>query len=110
MATALSRISSPTTLLYLLVLITQIGRGIYLGLQIEPSGAFTLLSWVALLWIVGWWLRADSRKRGIAWVYDMGFFLNIAWPLIMPYYLVKSRGPGGYSLSWVSPALTLARL
>lgn len=25
----------------------------------------------------------------------MGLFLNIAWPFIMPYYLVKTRGVKG---------------
>lgn len=95
MATAFSRISSPTTLLYSFVVIAQIARGIYLGRQIEPSGAFTPLYWAAFLWIIGWWLRTDSRKRGVASVYDMGFFLCIAWPLVMPYYLVKTRGAKG---------------
>ena len=93
--TVLSRIASPTILLYSVVLITQIARGIYLGEQIEPPGAFTLLYWLAFLWIIGWWLRTDSRKRGVASVYDMGFFLYIGWPLVMTYYLVKTRGAKG---------------
>jgi hypothetical protein len=50
---------------------------------------------VALLWIIGWWLRADSRKHQVAWVHDMGLFLIIAWPFILPYYLIKSRGAWG---------------
>lgn len=44
---------------------------------------------------MGWWLLRDSRKRGVAWVYDTGFFLSIAWPVVMPYYLLKSRGLKG---------------
>jgi hypothetical protein len=95
MATVLSRILSPTALLYLFVVIDQIAQGIYAGVEAEPPGAFTLMSWVALLWIVGWWLRVDSRKRRVAWVHDMGLFLMMAWPFIMPYYLIKSRGARG---------------
>ena len=95
MVTVLSRIASPTILLYMFVVITQIGFGIYYGSQVEPPPAYTLLYALALLWIIGWWLRTDSRKRGIAWVYDMGLFLIIAWPFIMPFYLVKSRGDKG---------------
>src|SRR6266849_10928919 len=95
MTIVLSRILYPTTLLYSFVLITQFAEGVYLGRQIDPPGAFSLLRWAALLWIVGWWLRADSRKRGVASVYDIGFFLCIAWPLVMPYYLVKTRGVKG---------------
>lgn len=95
MVTVLSRIPSPTILLYLFIVITQIGFGLYYGRQVEPPPAFTLIYAVALLWIMGWWLRTDSRKHGVAWVYDMGFFLVIAWPFIMPYYLLKSRGAKG---------------
>jgi len=95
MAFVLSRIFSPTILLYSFVVITQFAHGVYLGRQIEPPGAFTLLYWLGLLWIIGWWLRTDSRKHGVAPVYDMGFFLYIAWPLVMPYYLVKTRGAKG---------------
>ncbi|SRR6266851_8638178 len=95
MASVLSRILSPTVLLYSFIVISQIGFGLYYARQIEPPAGLTLIYPLALLWIVGWWLRTDSRKRGIPWVYDMGLFLNIAWPFIMPYYLLKSRGARG---------------
>jgi hypothetical protein len=95
MATVLSRILSPTVLLYSFIVIAQCAYGLYLGQQIEAPGGYTLLQWAAQLWIIGWWLRTDSRKRGVVWVYDMGFFLFIAWPLVMPYYLVKTRGAKG---------------
>ena len=86
---------SPTVLLYSFVVITQFAYGLYLGQQIETPGAYTLLHWAAQLWIIGWWLRTDSRKRNVAVVYDLGFFLYLAWPIVMPYYLVKSRGAKG---------------
>jgi hypothetical protein len=95
MVTALSRILSPTVLLYSFVLITQFAYGIYAAQQIEAPAGYSLLHWAAQLWIVGWWLRTDSRKRGVVWVYDLGLFLCIAWPLVMPYYLVKTRGARG---------------
>ena|SRR2546422_4770147 len=91
----LSRITSPTVLLYTFLVITQIGRGAYFESGQEPSPAFTLINALGFFWIVGWWLLRDSRKRGIAWVYDIGMFLYIAWPFIMPYYLLKSRGAKG---------------
>ena len=96
MATVLSqRILSPTVLLYSFVVATQLGYGLYLGQQMETPPAYNLLHWAAQLWIIGWWLRSDSRKRGVPWVYDLGFFLCIAWPVVMPYYLVKTRGAKG---------------
>ena len=95
MVTALSRTLSPTVLLYSFVVITQFAYGLYVGQQLEAPAGYTLLHWAAQLWIVGWWLRTDSRKRGVVWVYDLGLFLCIAWPLVMPYYLVKTRGARG---------------
>jgi len=66
-------------------------QGIYLAGEIDSPPAFSLTWRLGFLWIVGWWLLTDSRKRGVAWVYDIGMFLYIAWPLIMPYYLLKTR-------------------
>ena len=96
MAALLSqRILSPTVLLYSFFVLTQFAYGLYLGRQMEMPPAYTLLHWAAQLWIIGWWLLSDSRKHRVAWVYDLGFFLCIAWPLVMPYYLVKTRGAKG---------------
>jgi hypothetical protein len=77
------------------VLVTQFADGFYLGRQIDPPGILTLVRWAGFLWLMGWWLHSDSRKRTVASVYDMGFFLYVAWPLVMPYYLLKSRGAKG---------------
>ncbi|MEQ1924273.1 MAG: hypothetical protein ABL952_17370, partial [Pyrinomonadaceae bacterium] len=45
-----------------------------------------------LIWLFWLWLREDSRNYGIAWVLDLGMFLFMAWPLILPYHLFKTRG------------------
>ena len=98
MATILSRIFSPALLLYLFVVITQFAYGVYAGAQLDLPPAVPLLYWPGFLWAVGWWLRTDSRKHNVAVVYDLGFFLYIAWPIVMPYYLVKTRGAKGLLL------------
>jgi hypothetical protein len=92
MAKLLSRMTSPTTLLYLFLVVTQVIGGIYLLRRAGQPPAYTFLRPLGLLWAIGWWLQKDSREHGIAWVYDMGLFLYMAWPLIMPYYLFKTRG------------------
>jgi hypothetical protein len=93
MSTSLpSRAISPTVLLYTFLVITNLGRGAYFESGQEPSPVFTLINGLGFFWIVTWWLLTDSRQRRVAWVYDMGLFLHIAWPLIMPYHLLKSRG------------------
>jgi hypothetical protein len=86
---------SPAPLLYGFVVITQFAYGAYLGAQLEFPGVVTFLFAIGLLWAVGWWLRTDSRRRGVLSVYDLGFFLYLAWPIVMPYYLIKTRGAKG---------------
>ncbi len=74
------------------LLIVQIANALYFARGIEPSAAFELMSSIGFLWLMGWWLKEDSKKRGVKWVYDMGFFLYLAWIFIIPYYLFKTRG------------------
>jgi len=95
MTSTLSRIASPTVLLYSFVVISGAADAFYFARQLEPPALFSLVRWIGLLWVMGWWLRTDSRKRAVASVYDMGFFLYIAWPVVMPYYLLKTRGTKG---------------
>ena len=95
MSKLLSRVAAPTVLLYIFVTLTQVGRGVYLAGQLEAPESFAWISPFAFLWVLGWWLITDSRKRGARLVYDMGLFLYIAWPLFMPYYLLKTRGAKG---------------
>jgi hypothetical protein len=95
MATVLSRIFSPAPLLYTFVVITQFTYGAYLGAQLQFPEGVTVIFAIGILWAVGWWLRTDSRRRGVLSVYDLGFFLYLAWPVVMPYYLVKTRGAKG---------------
>jgi hypothetical protein len=95
MATFVSRILSPAPLLFLFVVITQFAYGAYIGAQLPFPEGITFIYFVGMLWAIGWWLRTDSRRRGVVPVYDLGLFLYLAWPIVMPYYLVKTRGAKG---------------
>ena len=87
---------SPTVLLYVFVTIAQFGHALYVASgEFEATPAFTFIYALGFLWIIGWWLLRDCRKHGVKWVFDMGLFLYIAWPLFMPYYLLKTRGAKG---------------
>jgi len=90
----LSRVFSPTVLLYTYLLVVQVGHGAYLASYDQPPG-FPVVQAIGFIWVLGWWLARDSRRRGIVLVYDIGLFLYLAWPIIMPYYLLKTRGAKG---------------
>ena len=96
MAKALNQISAPTVLLCAFVIISQVANGLYLSSEIEPPPIFTFLRVLMFLWIIGWWLQRDSRKYNFNWVLDLGLFLYVAWPIIMPYYLLRTRGLKGF--------------
>jgi hypothetical protein len=91
----LSQIVTPTSLLYIFVSFTQVASGIYSVSKHQPPPLFQVTYAFGFLWIIGWWLVRDSVKRGVDLVFDTGLFLYIAWPLVMPYYLLKTRGAKG---------------
>ncbi|MDX6611288.1 MAG: hypothetical protein QOD75_474 [Blastocatellia bacterium] len=86
--------SAPGLLLYIFVLVTMIGQGAYLASGEQPPG-FPMAQTIGLLWILGWWLMRDSRRRGVTMVHDIGLFLYLAWPIVLTYYLLKTRGAKG---------------
>ena len=75
---------------YAFLLLTGAAQVAYSATNIEPPGTLFLL-YLGLLTAVWYWLKKDSQRYGIRWVWDMGLFLWIAWPLILPYYLLKTR-------------------
>ena len=95
MSKVLSTLTSPTVLLYIFLILTQIATGMYLASGLEPPAFFTFIYAFGFLWIIGWWLHRDSSRTGVPMAFDMGLFLYVAWPLVLPYYLIKSRGAKG---------------
>lgn len=67
----------------------------YAELLLEPPWAWTLLSSVGFVWVVCSWLQDDSRKREIRWPLDLGMFVYVAWVLVLPYHLLRTRGLAG---------------
>ncbi len=86
---------APAICFCVFLLFTQAATGLYLASGVEPSLAFDLLDRVGLLCLAVWWLNSDSRKHGIKQPYDIGLLLVFAWMLIVPHYLIKTRGRRG---------------
>ena len=45
------------------------------------------------------WLQKDARRTGVGTVQDWGYFLLLAWPVVIPWYAFKTRGRSGWRLT-----------
>jgi hypothetical protein len=70
----------------------------YMVAGIEPYPAMDWFLGAAPLIAVILWLCKDARERGIGAVHDLGFFMMLFWPFVIPWYAFASRGRGGWKL------------
>lgn len=71
---------------------------IYSLAQLEPSPIVsTLLAFGPAITVI-LWLQNDAHRTGVGDVQDLGMFLWFAWPVVIPWYAFKSRGPAGWRL------------
>jgi hypothetical protein len=80
----------------------------YVGAGVEPSPA--VQTWLAAgpPWMMILWMCQDARRKHIAAVTDLGFFLMLFWPIVIPWYVFNSRGRAGWKLLLGLAALVLA--
>src|SRR5215813_13855378 len=71
----------------------------YAVLHIEPSSIMGLFLTSAPAIVVILWLQKDSRRTGVGSVQDLGYFLWIAWPFVIPWYAFRTRGRSGWKLA-----------
>jgi hypothetical protein len=75
-----------------------LAAAVYAAIQIEPSPAVMLfLSFGPLLAVV-LWLQKNAKAAGVPYILDLGLFLWLAWPIIIPWYAFKTRGRAGWRL------------
>ncbi|MFL6207406.1 MAG: hypothetical protein ACJ74W_01060 [Pyrinomonadaceae bacterium] len=70
----------------------QFASGWYSMLALELPAPFVLLRALGYVYVLGYWLTHDSRQRQFKGICDLGLWLFIAWPVLLPYYLFKTRG------------------
>jgi hypothetical protein len=79
-------------LIFVFLTLSQIERGTFYGRHLDVPGPSALIQYVVLFCLMAGWLDRDSIEKRVGRVWDAGFFLWIAWPIIIPYYLIKTRG------------------
>lgn len=83
----------------LAALVCSLAAAIYAAVQADPSPAGGLLLSGGPLLAVILWLQKDARRTGVGAVHDWGYFLWLAWPLIIPWYAFRTRGRSGWRLT-----------
>jgi hypothetical protein len=83
----------------LAALFASLAAAVYTAIQAEPSPLIVLfLAWGPLIAVV-LWLQKDAQRTGTGAVQDWGYFLLLAWPVVIPWYAFKTRGRSGWRLA-----------
>jgi hypothetical protein len=88
------RIPNPaaTIIVALLFLVANVGNAVYFAFGLAPSLGFLLLYYVGFAWAMSNWVLADSRRTGVPSAIDQGCVTFAAWPIVVPYHLIRTRG------------------
>jgi hypothetical protein len=89
------------TVAKLAALFASLVAAAYAAAQIEPSPVIALFVSGGPLLAVILWLQKDARRTGVGSVQDLGYFLLLAWPIVIPWYAFKTRGRSGWRLTTV---------
>jgi hypothetical protein len=87
------------TVAKLAALFASLVAAAYAWAQIEPSPVIALFVSGGPLLAVILWLQKDARRTGVGSVQDLGYFLLLAWPIVIPWYAFKTRGRSGWRLT-----------
>ncbi len=82
----------------LAALFSSVAAAVYAATQVEPSPVVALFLSAGPLLAVVLWLQKDARRTGVGAVQDWGYFLLLAWPVVIPWYAFKTRGRAGWAL------------
>jgi len=80
----------------LAALFSSLAAALYTAVQTEPAPivGFFLSSGPLLAVIL--WLQKDAARTGVGAVHDLGYFLVLGWPVVIPWYAFKTRGRAGW--------------
>ena len=87
------------TVAKLAALFASVVAAVYAGVQLEPSPLVATFLSAGPLYGVILWVQKDAQRTGVGPVLDLGSFLLLAWPVVIPWYAFKTRGPSGWRLA-----------
>lgn len=83
----------------LAALFCSLAAATYAAVQTEPSPVVALFLSGGPLLAVILWLQKDAQRTGVGAVQDWGYFLLLAWPVVIPWYAFATRGRSGWRLT-----------
>jgi hypothetical protein len=98
----------PLTMAYVTTAVCSAAEALYAALAIEPAPLVALIMAFGPLVAVLFWLQEDARRTKAVAVQDWGLFLWVAWPALLPWYAVKTRGRRGWLLTLGLAGLVMA--
>jgi hypothetical protein len=98
----------PLTTAYVTAAVCSAAAALYTALALEPALIVALIVEFTPLVAVLVWLQEDARRTKAVAVQDWGLFLWVAWPALLPWYAVKTRGRRGWLLTLRLAGLVLA--
>jgi hypothetical protein len=93
------------------LLAPQLVAGVYRGLDTPAPDVLPLLHTLLLALGVVAWFKSYCKVLRITQPMDMGWFLLLAWPIVVPYFLISHEGRRGlhrigfFVLAWLLAAL-----
>ena len=114
-------ILKPTVALFAVVFLYQFINILYAAIEMDLPAPISLLLSFAFLWVVCWWFDADLSRTNARWPIDTGMLLYVAWFLLIPVHLIKTRGLSGSLLGigafitsviagWIAAAIVIILL
>ena len=65
----------------------------------EDTPGHTTRMWGFFLGLLlAWWVYSDRRARGVGMPFEFEAFVVFLWPVVLPYYLYRTRGWWGLML------------
>ena len=86
------RPDAPAVLLVLFILLIGVSNGMDTAQGAQSPPVVSLLSNVLFVGLIIFWFKQDCLKQREKSAWAAGWFCGLACPLILPYYLLKTRG------------------
>jgi hypothetical protein len=85
--------------LIVLATIFTVGRSFVAIHSLAAPEAAELLWTFEFRLVLAWWVRFDRQGRGFSVPFEFDAFVFFAWPIMVPYYLYRTRGRRGLFLA-----------